>query len=79
MQEKINRLRWQCRRGMLELDLLLLPFFDKHYVGLSDVNKTLFEQLLSNHDPDLCRWLIKREPVEEPLLQRLIERIGCGH
>src|SRR5579863_8836878 len=53
MQEKINRVRWQCRRGMLELDLLLQSFFDKHYVSLSEVNKALFEQLLEHHDQDL--------------------------
>ena len=79
MQEKINRLRWQCRRGMLELDLLLLSFFDKDYLDLSDTNKALFEQLLSYHDQDLYQWLIQRKPVVDPLLQRLVESIVRGH
>ncbi len=79
MQEKINRLRWQCRRGMLELDLLLLSFFDKGYLDLSDTNKALFEQLLSYHDQDLYQWLIQRKPVVDPLLQRLIESIVRVH
>ncbi|MES2998414.1 MAG: succinate dehydrogenase assembly factor 2 [Pseudomonadota bacterium] len=79
MQEEINRLRWQCRRGMLELDLLLLSFFDKDYLDLSDTNKALFEQLLSYHDQDLYQWLIQRKPVVDPLLQRLVESIVRGH
>lgn len=77
MQE-INRYRWQCRRGMLELDILLSSFFDKHYLDLSDINKRLFEHLLSYHDHDLYQCLIKRKPVEDPLLQMLIENIIRG-
>ncbi len=79
MQEKINRLRWQCRRGMLELDILLLSFLEKHYVGLSAVDQVLFEQLLSYHDLDLFQYLVKQEPVAEPLLQKLVEGIYRGY
>jgi antitoxin CptB len=78
-QEKINHLRWQCRRGMLELDLLLLPFFDRHYAMLSTPQQALFERLLSQHDHELYQILIKRKPVSDSLLAGLIESIACGH
>ena len=79
MQEKMNRLRWQCRRGMLELDLLLLPFFDKQYLGLSGADQTLFERLLEYQDPDLYQMLIKHQPVDDSNLHALIENIRRGH
>jgi antitoxin CptB len=77
--QKINRLRWQCRRGMLELDLLLLPFFEKHYLDLRVSEQVLFEQLLSYQDPDLYQILIKHKPVEDPHLHALVESILRGH
>ena len=41
LQEKIKRLRWQCRRGMLELDLLLGAFLDQYYLNLSIFKSSL--------------------------------------
>ncbi len=80
MQAKVNRLRWQCRRGMLELDLLLLPFFDKYYLDLSPSGQTLFEQLLSYQDQDLYQILVKQNTsVENPMLREMVENIVRGH
>lgn len=79
MQKKINRLRWQCRRGMLELDLLLLPFFDRHYLCLNEAERALFEQLLNYQDPDLYQILLRQKQVEDPSLRILVESILCGH
>ena len=76
--KNINRLRWQCRRGMLELDLLLLPFVEKHYLGLSVSDQGLFEELLTYHDQDLFQILIKHKSVEDPPLHRLVEAIRHG-
>ena len=39
---ELNRLRWRSRRGMLELDLLLLPFFDDVFLELSDAEQQAF-------------------------------------
>ncbi len=78
LQERIKRLRWQCRRGMLELDLLLGAFLDRHYLNLSAVDKNLFEQLLTYSDQDLYRYLMKRQFVEDQAMQALIERVRCG-
>ncbi|BBB15060.1 response regulator receiver domain protein [Candidatus Rickettsiella viridis] len=76
--KSLNRLRWQCRRGMLELDLLLLPFVEKHYAGLSASDQELFEELLSYQDQDLYQVLIKNKSVEDPQLGRLVEAISHG-
>lgn len=78
MQEKLKRLRWQCRRGMLELDLVLLTFLDKNYLNLSVADQELFEQLLAHSDQELYCYLIKRQPVENAAMQILIEWVSCG-
>jgi antitoxin CptB len=63
------RLRWGCRRGMLELDLILIPFFDRYFDNLAPKTQTLFEQLLTQADPDLFQWLMGYSvPTEEGLV-----------
>ncbi|WP_342220656.1 succinate dehydrogenase assembly factor 2 [Rickettsiella endosymbiont of Miltochrista miniata] len=79
LQEKLQRLRWQCRRGMLELDLILLAFLDKNYLNLKADDQVLFEQLLTYSDQDLYCHMIKRQPIENEAMRTLIERmISCG-
>lgn len=53
-----RRLRWQCRRGMLELDLLLLGFLDKGYEALSPAGCDAFETLLGSPDQLLYEYLL---------------------
>ena len=78
LQEKLQRLRWQCRRGMLELDIILLAFLEKDYLNLSATDQKLFERLLTYSDQDLYGYLIKRQPIENVAMQMLIEKINGG-
>ncbi len=78
LQEKLQRLRWQCRRGMLELDLILLTFLDKNYLNLTSDDQKLFEQLLTYSDHELYGYLVKRHPIENGVMQALMERVSCG-
>lgn len=78
LQERIKRLRWQCRRGMLELDLLLGVFLDHSYLSLTDAEQDLFEQLLTYSDQDLYHYLIKQQFIQDKAMQALIERVRCG-
>lgn len=55
------KLKWQCRRGMLELDLILLPFIDNRLDNLTEEQFDAFESLLSNSDPELYAWLMGTE------------------
>lgn len=52
------RLLWQCRRGMLELDLLLLPFVEQHYNRLTDREKDALITLLAYPDQQLLEFLM---------------------
>lgn len=62
MQE-IKRLRWQCRRGMLEVDLILMRYLERRYVQASGAEQACFERLLQESDQRLFDWLMgKVEP-----------------
>lgn len=69
------KIYWGCYRGMLELDLLLIPFFEQHYDALSDQDKLLFQQLLETPDPQLFAWLMGHESTENADFARLIKQI----
>ena len=49
----INRLSWASRRGMLELDLMLLPFLEKVYPSLDEEDQRRYWRLLECEDQDL--------------------------
>lgn len=71
------QVKWACRRGMRELDLAMIPFFDNDYEALSDTDKCVFIRLLQCDDPDLFNWLINySEPADSELkhMVRLIQR-----
>ena len=55
------RLDWQCRRGMLELDLMLQGFVEKRYYALSEKNKKAFHQLLKCQDQILFEYLMGQD------------------
>lgn len=61
MIESYSKAYWACRRGMLELDLLLQPFCKEMFNGLSERLQQSFQELLTYDDPDLYRWLIGAE------------------
>jgi antitoxin CptB len=47
---ELKRLTWQCRRGMLEMDLLLRAFLQQHYAQLSGPQRLAFKDLLQLED-----------------------------
>lgn len=69
------KLRWACRRGMLELDILLSPFVEDGYDALSLEQKYVFEQLLASDDPDLFAWFMGHGKAADPAIQHLVETI----
>ncbi len=67
-----NRLKWACRRGMLELDLVLMPFLENVYLTLPADEQTLFVELLASEDQDLFGWLMKHTEAPTPALQKIV-------
>lgn len=75
--EKVNkaRLKWACRRGMLELDVLFIPFVDEAYDALSDHQQRVFERLLTCQDPELFAWFMGHETCDDTELNAMVEYI----
>ncbi len=75
---EINRLIWGSRRGMLELDLILLPFLEKIYPGLEQADKESYWALLEEQDQDMYAWFMRREDPANPALQRIVDIIRAN-
>jgi antitoxin CptB len=69
------RLRWRCRRGMRELDVLLIHFFEASFDTLSETEKHTFQALLELPDPELHAYLIAGHASESPEFEALFGRI----
>ena len=67
--------RWQCRRGMLELDLLLNNFVDKKAAKLDERQRKTFEQLLSYPDQTLFDLLLGEAVSSDTLISNMIRDI----
>lgn len=61
-----GRLRWRCRRGVKELDVLLTRFLDDGYADLSAAERATFEALLELPDPELAAYCLGQLPPPEP-------------
>ncbi len=73
-----KRMRWRCRRGIRELDLVFGRFLDQGFDALPADELEAFERLLDENDLDLYDWLTGRAvpPTEE--FRRLIARLSEG-
>jgi antitoxin CptB len=72
------RLLWQCRRGMRELDDLLLAFMSNRYDAAPAGQKAAFEALLQLPDPELAGYLLRGLRAATPEADDVIEQIR-GH
>lgn len=75
LSQQLARLRWQCRRGMLELDLLLLPYLENRFTRSTEADQLLFAELLTHTDQDLYAWLVKNEKPQDDRFITLIHLI----
>jgi len=73
--EKFNRLFWHSRRGMLELDVLLVPFLKEAYLDLPEDDQIRYENLLECEDPDLFSWFLRNGKPENLEHQKIVKII----
>ncbi len=74
VSEHVNY-RWQCRRGMLELDLLLNNFVDKGVKSLTAEQQRTFELLLSYPDQTLLDLLLGNSVSSDISITAIVQQI----
>ena len=70
-----SQLRWQCRRGMRELDILLTNYLDHDYPQANEPQKQAFRELLALPDPELIDYLLGGLLPADVALAKLVSQI----
>ena len=70
--KQLERVRWRCRRGLLELDLVLQRFVDEYYAKLGVAERRQFETLLNLSDNELWDMIALRKKHENNSLERVL-------
>ncbi|MBI2313477.1 MAG: succinate dehydrogenase assembly factor 2 [Betaproteobacteria bacterium] len=78
--KELERIRWRCRRGLLELDLVLMRFLDAHYEGLSEADRRALAELLDYPDVDLWHLVSGRAELDlnETRLKPVLEKLRAS-
>ena len=71
-----GQLRWRCRRGMKELDLLLAGWLDERYAGATAAERAHFEAFLQLPDPEIARYLLAHDTPADPAFVPLIAQLA---
>jgi len=71
--EFLHKLRWRCRRGMQELDLLLLAYLDTEFEQAPQDVQQGFLDVLGMQDPDIFHLLTGRSKTDDPNIQTVID------
>jgi antitoxin CptB len=70
-----KRICWASRRGMLELDLILVPFVENCFRQLSALDQQRYINLMEGEDTDMFSWLLGREKPADAEIAAIIEQI----
>ena len=70
-----KRLLWASRRGMLELDLVLVPFVENRFKQLDEADQQRYIQLVEEEDTDLFAWTLGRQRPDDADLARIVDLI----
>jgi antitoxin CptB len=73
--QHISRLRWQSRRGMRELDMLLMRYLDRDFENADAEQQAAFETLLNLQDPEILSLLTGRVVADDANLQYVVKRL----
>ena len=75
MPDSEGELLWRSRRGMLEVELKLLPFAQVHLGHLAPADREAYARLLKEDDWQLHDWLQGRLAPADPALARIVALI----
>ncbi len=74
-EDEYKRMYWASRRGMLELDLVLMPFVERRLRQLDDADQERYRLLLESEDTELFAWFLQRQIPQDAELATIVEKI----
>lgn len=72
---EMSRLRWRCRRGMKELDVIMSRYLEQRYANATEAEQVQFNRLLEMPDPELYRLLLGKDEASDPALQEFAREL----
>ena len=75
MDELEKKILWQCRRGLWELDAILIPFVEKTFSNLTAEEIKKFQQFLSYEDIEIFDILVNKKELVESNLISIVAKI----
>ena len=79
MTDLKKKILWQCRRGLWELDAILIPFVEENFDDLDSDNQNLFKELLSYEDVERFDLLVNQKEPIETSIKPLVDIIIASH
>lgn len=74
-EDECKRMYWASRRGMLELDLVLMPFVEQRLRQLDDADQERYRLLLESEDTELFAWFLQRQTPQDAELATIVKKI----
>lgn len=74
-EAELAKIRWSCRRGMKELDIMVMPFYEDVFTSLPENEQADFVRLLDANDPDLFRYCMRKKTPNDPALASIVNKI----
>ena len=69
------RLKWLCRRGMKELDVLLERYLERDYPQAGDAERAAFRELLECQDPVLWDYVMERDQPQDEEMRHVVGKL----
>ena len=63
--EQLKKLQWASRRGMLELDVVLIPYLEEEACKFDEEKAAHYAAFLEQDDPDLYAWIMGYEQPKD--------------
>ena len=79
MNELEKKILWQCRRGLWELDAILIPFVEKNFSNLEEIEIENFKKLLAYEDIEIFDILVNKKPFEDTEISDIVSKILKFH
>jgi len=75
LNELEKKILWQCRRGLWELDAILIPFVERNFSNLDEIEIENFKKLLAYEDIEIFDILVNKKPFEDNEIGGIVSKI----